>query len=138
MHLRMERPTVAGSAGLACAVALCCAIGCISPHDHHVTIEWQLAPKLPREGTATVARIRLRAADNQQLHGARLQLEAHMSHPGMPAVVAVFAERDRGVYETQVTFTMAGNWDLVVSGTLADGQHLMRPVGPARVRRVGD
>jgi hypothetical protein len=53
--------------------------------------------------------------------GARLRIEGHMAHPGMAPVVTDMTEREAGRYEAEVPLTMAGEWTLVVSGTLAGG-----------------
>lgn len=59
------------------------------------------------------------------LTGADLQVEAHMTHPGMAPVVRPAAEIEPGVYEAEFVVTMAGPWILVASGTLDDGRRVM-------------
>jgi hypothetical protein len=60
--------------------------------------------------------------------GARLDLEAHMSHPGMAPIVVPLGESG-GTYRAPVTFTMAGEWVFFVSGTLPDGRRIRNEVG---------
>jgi hypothetical protein len=49
-----------------------------------------------------------------------------MPHPGMAPLVASAIERDAGVYEATLEFTMPGSWTMVASATLADGTRLTR------------
>jgi hypothetical protein len=56
--------------------------------------------------------------------GAKLQCAAQMSHPGMAPIIATIAERKPGVYEARLQFSMAGDWVLVASGELPDGQRI--------------
>ena len=64
--------------------------------------------------------------DDAPASGAKLRLEAHMSHPGMTPVVADAVDRGRGAYEAQLQFTMVGDWVIVASGTLADGRRITK------------
>jgi hypothetical protein len=56
--------------------------------------------------------------------GARLRVEGHMAHPGMAPAVTDMTEAAAGRYEARLPLTMGGEWTLVVSGTLADGQRV--------------
>ena len=60
--------------------------------------------------------------NGRPVQGAALRVEGHMSHPGMAPVVAQAAERQPGVYEAAMAFTMRGDWILLVTGTLASGE----------------
>ena len=64
-------------------------------------------------------------AIGRPLRGARLNLEAHMSHPGMAPVVSALSEGQDGQYHATLPLTMTGEWQLVTSGALADGQRVM-------------
>jgi hypothetical protein len=64
-------------------------------------------------------------AIGRPIRGARLTLEAHMSHPGMAPVVSTLTEAPEGQYNARVPLTMRGEWHLVTSGSLADGQRVM-------------
>ncbi len=93
-----------------------------------------IAPATPVIGTVTSVRITLRDADRNPIDGAHLQLEAHMSHPGMRPVVASAIERVEGVYEAQLRFTMTGDWVLLVSAVLPDGERVEERIDVAHVR----
>jgi hypothetical protein len=117
---------------LACVVA-----GCRDHGDSHdVTIEWSLDPARPIAGGNTTAVFSVRRAGGQPLTGARLRLEAHMSHPGMTPITVDLAERGDGRYETTLAFTMAGDWVLVMTGTLDDGTRITRELEVGGVRAV--
>jgi hypothetical protein len=106
-----------------CAIAL--ATGCGS-RSADVGIVWTIEPSaLVAGSTATVA-LTLTPTNGAPASGATIRLEAHMSHPGMTPVVADAVDRGRGAYEAQLQFTMAGDWMLVASGTLADGRRMTK------------
>jgi hypothetical protein len=96
-----------------------------------------IAPATPVIGTVTSVRITLRDADRNPIDGAHLQLEAHMSHPGMRPVVASAIERVEGVYEAQLRFTMTGDWVLVLTGTMRDGTRVTETRTIPGVRPTG-
>ena len=95
-------------------------------------LSWTISPQSAAVGPATLTMtLRDRAG---AVTGARLRLEGHMSHPGMTPVVADAVERTPGVYVASFTFTMAGDWVLVVSATLPDGGRVERRIEVANVR----
>jgi hypothetical protein len=110
---------------IAASIALCCIGACrAAPGD--VGITWTVEPAHPHAGTTTVVRFTLNDARGQRLPGARLQLAAHMSHPGMTPITANVLDRGNGAYESRLLLSMAGNWTLVVSGELADGKRVTK------------
>ena len=88
-----------------------------------VAFDWTIAPAPPVVGGATLT-LRLRDGVGRAVEGARLRVEAHMSHPGMAPVIAQADEHAPGVYEAPVSFTMGGDWILLVTGTLASGERI--------------
>ena len=54
-----------------------------------------------------------------------------MSHPGMTPLVAEAPETEPGTYLARMPFSMAGEWTLVATGTLADGRRI-----PAHDQRI--
>ena len=97
-------------------------------------MSWTLEPSSPTAGRQTRALVRLRDASGRPVRGARLQVEGHMTHPGMAPVIASAAERDAGIYEATIELTMPGNWTMVASGTLPDGRRLTRSLDVRDVR----
>ena len=98
---------------------------------------WVIEPAPLASGTAATVRVTLRNAGQQPVVGAHLQLEAHMSHPGMRPVVASAIERVEGVYEAQLRFTMTGDWVLVLTGTMRDGTRVTETRTIPGVRPTG-
>ena len=77
---------------------------------------------MPAVGRESVAEIQLNEAMARPVTGARLRLEAFMTHAGMAPVLATVEEQGRGRYRARVTFTMAGDWVVRLQGTGADGR----------------
>ncbi len=122
MHLRVASPPLARA--LIAAVAACAAAAACGGPAADVAVSVALAEASPRAGADTIARVTLRDARGRPVSGARVQIEAHMPHPGMMPVVAEAADRGAGIYEARVRFTMAGDWILVAAGQLADGSRI--------------
>ena len=102
-----------------------------------VSAAWRIEPAPVIAGAATLVRVTLRRADGTAAAAARLQLEAHMAHPGMPTLTVNMTEPRGGEYEARVRLSMEGDWILVVSGELADGTRLTREFRVAAVRAAG-
>ena len=103
----------------------CCLLfaGC-SANATRVTVAWTIDPAPPVAGADTVVHMRLSRAE-QPLRGARLRLDAHMTHPGMRPIEADVAEEENGSYRSRLRLSMAGDWLLVVTGTLPDGRRIV-------------
>ena len=138
MHVRVASEVVARAlTAAALAGVLALGLGCRGNAGDDVRMEWAIVPARPFTGGETVARITLLDARRQPVRGARLRLEAHMSHPGMTPVVAGVIERGDGVYEARLQFAMAGDWILVIAGELPDGSRMTRSLDIAGVRSAG-
>lgn len=125
MHVRVASPPLA-RALIAAAVACVAAAGCDDgPATANVAVTVAVAPAPPQAAAESIARVTLRDAQGRPVRGARVQIEAHMPHPGMAPVVADAAERGDGIYEARLQFTMAGDWILVATGELADGSRIV-------------
>jgi hypothetical protein len=98
-----------------------------------VSLTWTLVPDPPAVGPS---RLTLRLADERgrPLGGARLQVEASMTHPGMRPLVAVAAEEGAGRYRADLDFTMAGSWFVLVTGEVPNRGALSRRIDLAHVR----
>jgi YtkA-like len=109
---------------IAAFLACWCAIGCSHSTDS-IAAAWVISPGSPIVGAPAVVRVTLLDA-GAAVRGAKLRLEAHMSHPGMTPVTADAIEQAGGSYESRLTLSMAGEWTVVVSGALADGSRIIR------------
>lgn len=96
-------------------------------------MQYEVSPYPPKLG---LARVILSLADQRHapLTGAHLKLEGDMSHPGMAPAFGDVTETRPGRYEGSLMFSMAGDWVIVVRGTLADGERIEREVSIPGVR----
>ena len=127
-----------GSKGVArrglIALLLCAAAACGHRAAQDLRVTLSLDPVTPTAGAAAAVRVTLRDGQARPLRGARLQVEAHMSHPGMAPLVADVFETAEGIYTARLPFSMAGAWTLVVTGVLADGRRVAAHVERTDVR----
>ena len=120
MQLRMARGRHARIVAVAGAAALTAACAGSSAID----ISWLIEP--PPAGAGRHIAVLMRDSGGRPIRGASLTLEGHMSHPGMAPIVAPMTETADGRYEARLPLSMAGEWTLVVSGSLAGGQRVTR------------
>ncbi|MFY9622124.1 MAG: FixH family protein [Pyrinomonadaceae bacterium] len=88
-----------------------------------VTIAYEISPQPARIGPATIT-LRLSDPSGAAVTGARVTLEGNMSHAGMSPVFSEAKEIERGRYQAQFEFSMAGDWIVSVHSTLSDGKKL--------------
>jgi len=124
------RWTGAAAAGLMLLLASCARSEETPPH---LTIGWT---PMPIAGRESVAEIQLNEAMARPVTGARLRLEAFMTHPGMAPLSAAVEEQGHGRYRARVRFTMAGDWVVRLQGTRADGRRIDVQDDVRRVRPV--
>jgi len=81
----------------------------------------EVSPQPPRVGQVTIT---LKGTDvtKKPVTGARVTLEANMSHPGMAPVFADAKETEPGSYTSIMTLSMAGDWYIVAHVTLPDSR----------------
>jgi YtkA-like len=70
--------------------------------------------------------VKLHDAAGQPVAGARVDLEADMSHPGMAPVFALAREGAPGQYQGSLKLAMPGDWVMLIHVTLPDGRKLDR------------
>jgi hypothetical protein len=99
-----------------------------------VKMEWHVSPTSPQVGTEMSVQLVLINAAHAPLSGASLQLEGHMAHPGMAPVIAQATDAGRGLYRAKIALPMEGDWLLLATGSLPDGQRLNRRIGAVKVR----
>ena len=117
---------------IACLIVAACDRRSRAADD--VTIELTLTPNPPVAGVPARGEMALRDRNRRLLRAADLRIEAHMSHPGMTPVLANATERGDGMQDVPLQFTMAGDWTVHVTGTLADGRRLDRWLNVPGVR----
>ena len=96
-------------------------------------IESEIAPSPARIGVATVT-LRLSDAGGQPVRQARIVLEADMAHPGMRPEFGEAREVAAGRYQGRLTFTMAGDWVVLIHAKLPGGSKLERQMEVHGVR----
>jgi YtkA-like protein len=86
-----------------------------------VTIEHEITPQPARVGPAIIT---LKVADSarEKVKGAHITVEGDMSHAGMAPVFAEAKESSPGQYQAPLSFSMGGDWVVLVHITLASGQ----------------
>ena len=90
-----------------------------------VTIQLEGHQQSLRVGQQTMS-FTLKDALGKSVTGARVSLEANMSHAGMAPVFADATEVGPGSYRGVVEFSMAGDWIITVHARLASGQTIER------------
>src|SRR5215475_9614311 len=95
------------------------ATGCRKPASASgsLRIACEVAPQPARVGSATIT-FMLSDAASLPVTGARIQVEADMTHAGMNPVLGDATEIQPGHYRTQIDFKMAGDWVILMHGTL--------------------
>jgi len=98
-----------------------------------VTVEHAVSPEPPKVGPATVI---LKLADTaaKPVPGARITVEAEMSHAGMAPVFEEASETGPGEYRAHLKFAMAGDWVILLHIRLPGGQTLERQFNVDSVR----
>ena len=120
---------------LLAAVGACILIAACRPPlpPRDLQVEWTIAPAPATVGPATLV-LTLRSADGHPETGASLRVEAQMSHPGMAPESAAFREVGGGRYDAVVPLTMAGDWTLLIRGSLSNGTPVEHRIDVAPVR----
>jgi hypothetical protein len=95
-----------------------------APADAYV-VSMVTEPSPPAVGPGTVI-VTLTDPAGRPVDGARLEVEANMSHAGMVSVLASTAESHSGVYRVPLQWTMAGDWIVDLKFTLPDGTRVAR------------
>jgi hypothetical protein len=111
------------------------AAGCRKPAETAplVTIRHEIAPWPARIGAGTIT-LWISGSGGRPIRGARIVLEADMSHPGMRPEFGEAREIAAGSYQGRLAFTMAGDWVILMHVTLPGGQKLERQLDVNGVR----
>ena len=108
-------------------------IGCHRPSNRSggLTAEFEIKPT--RVGPVVIS-LTLTDAAAHPLTGAHIAIEADMSHAGMSPVFAEAKEVQPGRYQSQLSLGMAGDWVILLHGTLSNGEKLERQFDVRNVR----
>jgi hypothetical protein len=108
-------------------VAAVFAVGCHRPPNTSsgVIVEFQLEPKPVSMGLVVVS-FTLTDTASHPVTGAQIAVEADMSHAGMSPVFAKSKEVGPGQYQSQLSLGMAGDWVILLHGSLPRGEKLER------------
>jgi hypothetical protein len=90
-----------------------------------ITVAHEITPVPARVGLITLT-FTVSNASARPESGARIRIEADMTHAGMSPVLAEAKEIQPGRYQSQLTLQMAGDWVILLHGTLASGEKLER------------
>lgn len=98
-----------------------------------VTVDFEINPKPVRVGPVVIC-FTLTDAVNHPVTGAQIEVECDMSHAGMSPVFAQANEVQPGRYESPLYLAMAGDWVILLRGTLLNGEKLERQFDVRDVR----
>jgi YtkA-like protein len=103
--------------------------------EANLDIRWTLTPAAPSIGPVTLS-LNLSEPLGKPVMGATVRVEAEMSHAGMSPVFAdaVESQGTPGAYTAAFTFSMGGDWVLLVSVVLPDGRRTSRRIEVPGVR----
>jgi len=120
--------------GLVCAVTLLIASCSRSVESTAFgTIQHEVSPDPARVGPAMVT-LRFSDAAAKPITGARIGIEADMSHAGMSPRFAEATETEPGRYRAHLEFPMAGDWVILLHVALPNGKKLERQIDVRGVR----
>jgi hypothetical protein len=116
-------------------LAIMFGISCHRPSNASsgVKVEFQIKPQPVRVGPVEIS-LTLTDIATQPLTGAQITVEADMSHAGMSPVFAPSKEVGAGQYQSQLSLGMAGDWVVLLHGTLPNGEKLERQFNVGDVR----
>ena len=133
MHLRVASEALARRLRVG-LLAFCCLAAACGSRAADITIVWTIDPMPPAAGATTIVRFTLTDSQGTRVGGARLRLDAHMTHPGMAPVTSDVVEMSGGTYQSRIRLSMAGDWVFVVSGELPDGHRITKEIPIPAVR----
>jgi hypothetical protein len=110
-------------------------IGCqrVPKTSSGVVVEFQIKPEPVQVGPVVIS-VALTDADNHPVTGAQIVVEADMTHAGMSPVFAQTKEVLPARYESHLSLGMAGDWVILLHGTLPNGEKLERQFDVRDVR----
>ena len=98
-----------------------------------ITVEHAISPEPPKVGPATIT-LKLADIAVRPVSGARITVEANMSHAGMAPGFEEASEIGPGEYRAHLKFAMAGDWVILLHIRRPGGQPLERQFNVDSVR----
>jgi len=96
-------------------------------------VEFQIEPRPVRVGLVVVS-LTLADTASHPVTGAEVAVEADMSHAGMSPVFTQSKEVGPGQYQSKLSLGMAGDWVILLHGSLPNGEKLERQFDVRDVR----
>lgn len=93
-----------------------------------ITLQWSIEPSPPHVGEAEFSCTVWDSLAAAPVTGAAVHLEGNMAHAGMQPVFSTAHEVSPGHYAATLSFTMAGDWFVLLDIKLADGRSVQRQV----------
>ena len=90
-----------------------------------MAVMFEVTPQPARVGTITTTFI-LASSEGKPVAGAHLTAEADMTHAGMRPAFGAVHETQPGRYESTLRLGMAGDWVVLLHGTLPTGEKVER------------
>ena len=120
---------------LALAICVVLWIGCdrTAKPSSAFSVAFESTPQPTRVGAVTVE-FTLADAAAKPVTGAHLTTEADMTHAGMSPVFGVVQENQPGRYGSTLNLRMAGDWVILLHGTLPSGSKVERQFELRNVR----
>lgn len=120
---------------LCMGLILVCLAGCQqqASDTQDIQVELILKPSPPKVGDADL-QLQLTDSSGGVLRGAQVRVEGNMNHAGMKPSFASLQEVEPGRYTGRLTFTMGGDWFLLVTARTRDGRTIERKIDVPRVK----
>ena len=123
-HTVIPYPARAASFVLLALLAALILIACGPRGEQTGALDVAIVSVSPDPATVgdAVITLEIHDADGNPVEGATIEVEGAMTHAGMKPVIVETESLGAGKYATQdFTFSMGGDWVLIVRATLADG-----------------
>jgi hypothetical protein len=119
----------------ACAL-VAIVVGCVGskPDTTDIRLNLILNPSPPVVGE-TLVTLALASASGEPITNAEVRLEGNMNHAGMKPSFAVLREIEPGRYTGTLDFTMGGDWFVLVTVKMQDGQSVERKIDVPGVKQ---
>jgi hypothetical protein len=88
--------------------------------DQNLSVSWSAKPS-PLMVGPTQFDIKVSYEDGKLFEEDQFEVEANMSHPGMVPVLGIAKKIENGLYQVNLTTTMAGSWILFLKIKLFSG-----------------